>query len=75
MRWSWRGAVALVLALALGIGWAWGFVITLEHPEELSTGGAALLYGLGGTLVGGVVGWLGGTVRRPGDEEEGRHHD
>lgn len=61
---SWRGAVAVVLAVSVGVGWAVGFVLAVLHPETMSRTGAAVLYVLGGTLAGGVIGYLGGGTGR-----------
>jgi hypothetical protein len=69
VRWSWHGAVALVLALAVGAGYAVALIVAVLHPEDLSGVATAMLYTLGGALVGGVVTWLGG-VRRGGDDDE-----
>lgn len=58
--WSWRGAVALVLALAVGVGWVVLVVTAVNHPGALSRTSTAGLFGLAGTLLGGVVGFLAG---------------
>lgn len=63
MRWSWPGAVALVLAVTVGAGWAVAMVLAVMDQDDLSSSsGGALLYVLGGTLSGGVIGWLGGSA-------------
>lgn len=64
MRWSWPGAVALALAITVGVGWAVAFVVAVLHPETMNRTGAAVLYVLGGTLAGGVIGYLGGGTGR-----------
>ena len=74
--WSWPGAVALVLATTVGLGWAISMIIAVLEGDDLSRTGATLLYVLGGTLIGGVVTWLGSNVREkkdtkdPGQEQE-----
>lgn len=69
MRWSWGGAVALVLAVAVGVGWAIALVVAVLDTDPLEHSAAALLYGLGGTIVGGVIGWLGRRGREGGDDD------
>lgn len=59
-----RGTVAVILAATVGTGWAVALVVSVIHADELTTGGAVLLYTLGGTLVGGLIGWLGTAGRR-----------
>lgn len=71
-RWSWSGAVALVLALSIGVGWVIGIVSALSDPDGLSPAGAALVYIIGGALVGGVVSWLG---KRGNDDDERKTRD
>lgn len=68
--WSWPGAVALVLATTVGIGWAVALVaavLTADHTGP----GTTFLYVLGGTLVGGVLAWLGANRNRDRDRPEG----
>jgi hypothetical protein len=60
MRWSWRGAVALVIAACVAGGWATALVISAIHPDTVGERGGTLLYTLGGTMIGGVIGWLAG---------------
>jgi len=67
MRWSWRGAVALVIATCVAGGWAVALVVVALHPGDVDQRGAALLYTLGGTLVGGVIGWL--SAHRGDDDD------
>jgi hypothetical protein len=62
-------AVALVLATSVGIAWAVAVVVAVLDPARLTFGGSVILYGLGGTLIGGVVGWLSHTSRGHDDEQ------
>jgi hypothetical protein len=61
---SWPGAVALVLATAVGIAWCVAVVVSVLDPGTITFGGSVALYGLGGTIVGGVVGWLLRSTRK-----------
>jgi hypothetical protein len=57
---DWRGAVALILASCVGVAYAVALVVAVLNPDRLSAGGSALLYVMGGALVGGVITYLGG---------------
>jgi hypothetical protein len=60
--------VALVLATTVGVAWVVAVVAAVTDPGSLTFGGSVVLYGLGGTLVGAVVGWL--IPRRRGDDDD-----
>ncbi|MGY4645880.1 hypothetical protein [Cellulomonas sp. URHB0016] len=62
-----RDAVALVLATTVGVAWVVAVVAAVTNPGSLTFKGSVVLYGLGGTLVGAVVGWLARSTRK--DEE------
>lgn len=66
---AWRGAVALVLALCIGIGWTVSLLWVITHPTEAGDRAPVALYALGGTLLGGVLSWL-GTGPRRGDHDD-----
>jgi hypothetical protein len=55
-----RDAVALVLATTVGVAWVIAVVAAVTNPGSLTFKGSVVLYGLAGTLVGAVVGWLAG---------------
>lgn len=62
-----RDAVALVLATAVAIAWVMAVFAAVTEPDALSVRGSVALYGVGGTLVGGVCGWLAKGSRKDGD--------
>lgn len=63
-----RGSAMFVLALAVAIGWVVTVLVAALTPGAMSTRSALLLYGLGGAIVGGVIGW--GTGKTGGGRHE-----
>jgi hypothetical protein len=63
-----RGAVALVLIIAIGaFGRAFYLAVALGEDHPISDAATQLLTALGSALVGGAVGYIGGT-NMPKDE-------
>jgi hypothetical protein len=69
-----RGAVALVLIIAIGsFGRAFYLAVAIGEDHPISDAATQLLTALGSALVGGAVGYIGGTNMAkdelPEDEE------
>ena len=62
-----RDAVALVLATTVGVAWVIAVFAAITDPAALTWRGSVALYGVGGTLVGAVVGWLARSTK--GDDQ------
>lgn len=56
--------MALVLATAVGVSWVIAVWAAVSDPASVSLKGSVVLYGIGGTLVGAVVGWLAAGSRK-----------
>ena len=64
-----RGAVALVLVIAVGaFGRAFYLAIVTGQDHPISDSATQLLTALGSALVGGAVGYIGGTAHRRNEE-------
>ena len=65
-----RGAVALVLIIALGaFGRAFSLAVATGADHPISDSATQLLTALGSALVGGAVGYIGGSQGMPKVEE------
>ena len=68
-----RGAVALVLIIAIGaFGRAFYLAVALGEDHPISDAATQLLTALGSALVGGAVGYIGGTnlMKEPENDED-----
>lgn len=60
-----RGAVTLVLVIAVGaFGRAFYLAVVTGEDHPISDSATQLLTALGSALVGGAVGYIGGTAQR-----------
>ena len=61
-----KGAVALVLIIAVGaFGRAFFLAVVLHEDHPISSAATQLLTALGSALVGGAVGFIGGSASVP----------
>ena len=66
-----RGAVALVLTVAVGaFGRAFFLAVVTQEDHPISDAATQLLTAMGSALVGGAVGFIGGTSRTREDQDE-----
>lgn len=66
---DWRGVAVAILALCVGVAYAVALILALLHPDRLTLGSSALLYTMGGALVGGVIAYVGGRPKGGNDDE------
>lgn len=66
-----KGSIALVLIIAIGsFGRAWYLAIVTQEDHQISDAATQLLTALGSALVGGAVGFIGGTTTHKKDDNE-----
>ena len=70
-----RGSVALILIIAIGAfgrAWTLAFLIREDHP--ISDAATQLLTALGSALVGGAVGFVGGSTQQKKGKDESENN-
>jgi len=72
-RWSWSGFVATILALGLAGGWAVTVSTVAGHAGEYNVPEYVVqaFLGLGQTLAGGLIGYLGARAMHNADQRGG----
>lgn len=66
-----RGAISLVLIIAIGaFGRAFYLAVRLGEDHPISDAATQLLTALGSALVGGAVGYIGGTNSTPKETDD-----
>jgi hypothetical protein len=69
MSWTPRDVVAVILAVCVGAAYSVALIVATLDPERLTYAGTALLYTVGGALVGAVISYLSGRPRKGSDDE------
>jgi hypothetical protein len=71
--WTPGATAAVILTACLGVGWAAAVVAVAVHGGAISTEGMRYVAGLGQTLAGALVAFVGITIGRRNGNGKGNH--